>query len=96
MNFIENFTGYSDDTTEQSGCYLALKFDAPEGAEITIQVIGGISESEPVEVDSENMNVVVRIADSQTQNLKVTCTLDGHSDYAKVYHLNELELEEGK
>ena len=93
LHYVDDYTGYSEDTELQSGHYLALKFEATEGADITVQLIGGETDSDPVEVDDEDMNVVIRIEDPSVQRLKVASTLDGHSDYAKVYRMTGLVLE---
>lgn len=93
LHYVDDYTEYSEDTELQSGHYLALKFEATDGADIAVQLIGGETESDPVEVDDEDMNVVIRIEDPSVQRLKVTSTLDGHSDYAKVYRMTGLVLE---
>lgn len=69
-----------------------MKFEATEGATTTIQLIGGDVVRDPVELDSD-MNAVLKITDPSKQRLKIVSTLDGHSDFVKIYRLPGLVLE---
>lgn len=69
-----------------------MKFEATEGATTTIQLIGGDVVRNPVELDSD-MNAVLKITDPSKQRLKIVSTLDGHSDFVKIYRLPGLVLE---
>lgn len=87
MKYVTGYTGFSGDPELQKGNFLALKMTAAEGATTTVEVLGG--ESGPVTLDSD-MNVVVRIANKNTQKLKVVSTLDGES-ITKIYGLSSLK-----
>lgn len=89
LHYIENYTGFSSDVSEQSGNYLALKFGAESGAVTTVQVVNGTHG--PVELDSD-MNCVFRIADKSTQSIKVVSTKNGKST-TKTYSLTGLTVE---
>ena len=59
----------------QEGHYLALKFEASDGAVVTIQTIGGVDDTRVVTLDSD-MNAVIYVK-STKEKLRVTCTLNG-------------------
>lgn len=87
LKYVTEYTGFSGDPNEQEGHYLALKFEATEGATTTVEIIGG--DHGPVELDSD-MNIVCRIKNNH-QKIKVVTSLDGAS-ITKVYDLSTLEL----
>ncbi|MBQ6446468.1 MAG: hypothetical protein IJJ10_03265 [Bacillus sp. (in: Bacteria)] len=87
LNYVEGYTGFSGDPELQEGNFLALKFEATEGATTTVEILNGYSG--PVELDSD-MNWVGRIADNETQKIKVVSTLDGDS-ISKTFDLSLLE-----
>ena len=41
LNYVKNFTQYSEDASEQEGHFLALRFVIPTGATATVEVVGG-------------------------------------------------------
>lgn len=90
LKYVTGYTGYSGDVTKQSGNYLALNFDAPEGATTKIQLLGGSSGEKDM---TDDMYVVIRVANKNTQKLKVTSTLDGNT-VTKIYSLSALRIEE--
>lgn len=92
LYYVDDYTDFSPGTPAlQEGHYLALKFDAPEGATTTIQLLGAKITKEPQELDSD-MNCVLRITDPLKQKLKVVCTMDDHSATEKIYGMTGLKL----
>ncbi len=91
LNYVTGFTGFSGNPELQEGNFLALKFEHPDGATTTVEIIGGTSG--PVELDSD-MNWVGRIA-SNEQSIEVITTLtDGTTTITKEYNLTGLVLNE--
>lgn len=90
LKYVTGYTGFSGDEAEQSGNYLALKFEASDGATTTVQLLGGTHKN-PVTLDSD-MNCVFRITDRNTQRIKVVTTL-GDDTITKIYSLAGLSIE---
>lgn len=86
LKYVTGYTGFSNVTAEQSGNYLALKFEASTGATTTVQLSG----QEAVTLDND-MNCVLRVT-SKDQKLKVTTTL-GNDTVVKTFSLAGLVLE---
>lgn len=73
LNYVTGYTGFSGDTEEQSGNYLALKCTTEDsGDKITVELIGG-STGHPVTLGADR-NIVLRIANTTTQSVKVVAT----------------------
>lgn len=89
LHYVEGYTDFSSEPSQQSGNYLALKFTAPEDATTTVEVLEGTKG--PVTLD-EDMNIVLLIADEETQSVKVTVK-KGDETTEKVYGLTGLNLE---
>ena len=89
LHYVEDYLDFSSEPIQQSGNYLALKFSAPEDATTIVEVVGGTKG--PVVLD-EDMNIVLLIADEETQSVKVTVT-KGDETTEKVYGLTGLTLE---
>ena len=89
LHYVEDYLDFSSEPSQQSGNYLALKFTAPEDATTTVEVVGGTKG--PVTLD-EDMNIVLLIADEETQSVKVTVT-KGDDVSIKTYGLTGLTLE---
>lgn len=87
---MTDYTGFSGNTSEQSGNYLALKVetDSPD-AVVTVEIVGG--SKGPVTLD-EDMNIVCLIKDKNSQSIKVTVE-DGEDTTSKTYGLTGLTLE---
>lgn len=88
MKFVEGYTGFSGETELQSGNYLALAFEATEGAEITIELVGDERGAKTI----DDGFAVIRLTEN-TKPLKVTATLDGETA-TQTFDLTGLELEE--
>ena len=91
LRYVTGYTGFSGDEAKQSGNYLAVDIAAtPADATVTVEVIGGDSEGNPVTVDDGYL--VVRVADKK-QKLKVVAT-SGDNVIEKVYNFGSLKLKE--
>ena len=90
MKHVTGYTGFSSNTSEQEGNYLALKVDADsEDAIVTVELVGGTKG--PVTLD-DDMNIVLLIKNKDTQSIKVTTTHNRES-VTKTYGLSGLTLE---
>lgn len=90
MKHVTGYTGFSSNTSEQSGNYLALKIEAePAEAETVVELVGGTKG--PVALD-DDMNIVLLIKNKDTQSIKVTVD-DGDNSTTKTYGLTGLTLE---
>lgn len=86
LNYVEGYTGFSGDTDEQSGNYLALKFTAASDATTTVQK----SDSATATTLDSDMNCVFRITPN-TKYITVVTSRSGES-LTKVYDLSGLTL----
>ena len=86
---MTGFTNFSSTPAEQSGNYLALKFEHSGGATTTVEIVGGTKG--PVTLD-EDMNWVGLIKNKSTQSIKVVST-KGDESIEKTYTLTGLTLE---
>lgn len=86
---MTGFTNFSSEPSEQSGNYLALKFEHSEDATTTVEIVGGTKG--PVTLDSD-MNWVGLIKNKDTQSVKVVTT-KGDDSIEKTYALTGLTLE---
>lgn len=89
LNYVTGYTGYSGDTDLQSGYYIALKFDVPNGATTTIAALNNGGSGTPVDLGSDDY-AVGRIT---TKNAKivVSTTLAGVT-VSKTYSLRLLKF----
>ena len=88
---VSNYTGFNgSDLDEQSGHYLALKTEIPEGATITTQLVNG--KNGPVDITSDKF-CVYRITDKDTQLVKFTVSKDEETK-TSTYSLTGLTLNE--
>ena len=90
MKHVTGYTGFSSNTSEQEGNYLALKVDADsEDAVATVELVGGTKG--PVTLD-DDMNIVLLIKNKDTQSIKVTVD-NGENSTTKTCGLIGLTLE---
>ena len=90
MKHVTGYTGFSSNTSEQEGNYLALKVDADsEDAVATVELVGGTKG--PVTLN-DDMNIVLLIKNKDTQSIKVTVD-NGENSTTKTYGLIGLTLE---
>lgn len=89
LNYVTGYTGFSGDSAEQSGHYLALHVDtAVEGSTIVVELSG--SGQAPVTLDSDR-TAVLRIK-NKFQKIKITASKEGYDTVAKTYTLSGLTL----
>jgi hypothetical protein len=69
------------------GNYMALHCEVPNEDDVTITV----TVTNPVTLD-ESGDVVLRIADKDTQTITVVASKDGYNDVTKVFTLNKLTV----
>lgn len=88
LNYLTDYTGFSEDTDLQKGNFLALHISTPVPATITVQLTG---DEEATELDDDGI-AVLRIADKDTQTLTVVAA-NGVSTVTQEYDLSGLEVE---
>ena len=92
LNNVDGYIGFSGNVAEQSGHYLVLRADTGNASDtITVELVGG-TVGHPVTLDSDR-NIVLRIANTSTQSVKVVAT-DGKHTVTKSYSLTGLTLAE--
>ena len=90
LKYVTNYTGFSEDPTEQQGNYIALHIDTDvEGATIIAELIG--DSRGPVTLDSDR-TLIARIK-SKGQKIKVTASKEGYPTVEKTFTLAGLTLE---
>lgn len=89
LNYVTGYTGYSGDTDLQSGYYIALKLNVPNGATTTIAALNNGGSGNPVDLGSDDY-AVGRIT---TKNAKIviSTTLAGVT-VSKTYSLRLLKF----
>lgn len=70
---------------ESTGNYIALHAEVPDEEDVTITV----KVTNPVTLDDDG-NIVLRIADKDSQTITVVASKDGYDDVTKVYDLSGL------
>lgn len=91
LHYIDDYTGFSGDPTEQKGNYLAVVCEASEGDTITVELVNGLHG--PVTLDPDGI-LLVRVTDPATQKLIFTATGTDGTTEAQEYSLSGLTLEE--
>lgn len=90
LKYVTNYTGFSEDPTEQQGNYIALHINTDvEGATIVAELIG--DSRGPVTLDSDR-TLIARIK-SKGQKIKVTASKEGYPTVEKTFTLAGLTLE---
>lgn len=88
LKHVTEYTGFSNEVDEQSGNYLALKVEVPEGAEVTTELVNG--KNGPVNLSKDKF-CVYRISDKDKQKIKFTVSVNEES-ITKTYDLTGLTL----
>lgn len=87
--YVENYTGFSSNLSEQQGNYLALKVEADvTDAKLSTELLGGKS-GEKI-LDSDGL-IVFKVTNSDTQSVKISA-VKGNDSVVKVYSLKGVEL----
>lgn len=94
LKWVEGYTGFSSNTNEQTGNYLAIDIAAdPTTASTTCQLINGVSNPNPVQLTyPDDMWMVIRITDPSKQSIQVVSTLTTGEKTTKTYALTDLVL----
>ena len=91
LKYVTDYTGFNaTDNSEQSGNYLALSVEVPEGATVTTQLINGKKGSVDLTTDKF---CIYRITNKDTQKVKFTVT-KGNESKTETYSLSGLTLNE--
>lgn len=88
LKYVDDYSS-AFGTGEDSGNYIAIKFESDEDAIITAEVVNGIHG--PVTLDEDGI-LVARIADKSSQTIKIVASKDGKS-VTKIYTLDGLTCE---
>ena len=85
LKYVDDYSS-AFGTGEDSGNYIAIKFESDEDAIITAEVVNGVHG--PVTLDEDGI-LVARIADKSSQTIKIVASKDGNS-VTKIYTLDGL------
>ena len=90
LNYVTGYTGFSGDTNEQSGNYMALHIEVEDepDATITVELVGGIHG--PVVLDPDGL-IIFRIRSTE-QSIKITASKEGYDDTVQTFTLTGLTL----
>ena len=89
LKYVNDYTGFSSNPTEQAGNYLVLHCECEGADAITVELLGG--KHGPVTLDEDGL-IILKIANDH-QRVKVTASADGHESVTKTYTLTGLTLE---
>lgn len=89
LKYVTGYTGFSGETSEQSGHYLALKFNVPNDAVTTVQLLNNGGSGNVVTMDDDYLVALIR---SKNAKLVVNTTLAGVT-VSKTYSMRLLKLE---
>lgn len=88
LNYVSDYTGFSGDVALQSGNYLALHASVPDVEDVTITV----KLTNTVTLDADGQ-IVLRIADKDSQTVTVVASKDGYDSVTKVFSLSGLTVD---
>lgn len=89
LHYVQGYTGFSGNTDQQNGNYLALNLKPVEGTSIKFRIIGGNSLQK--DVPKGDNSLVLKIANND-QKIEFVTT-KGDETETKVYSLKDLILE---
>lgn len=92
LNYVTNYTGFSNDPGKQSGNFLALEVTTDPSSTVTYELVGGTDGVKTL--DEEDGILVVRVTNKDAQVVRITATT-GTETVVKNYALNELTLLNG-
>lgn len=90
LNYTTGYTGYSDDPAEQNGYFLALKYEASEGAEIFVKTIGGYHDELGEQQLDSDMQTLTRVKSNRMK--LVVRTVLGDESITKTLSFAGLKL----
>lgn len=87
LKYVTGYTGFSSDVSLQDGNFIAIHAAADvSGATITVTV------TNPVTLDADGI-AVLRIADKDSQTIRVVASKDGYTSAAQTFSLTGLVCE---
>lgn len=90
LNYVTDYTGFSNDEDEQSGYYLVLHCESTNGdSTIKVRLINGIYGETTLDEDGI---IILHIRDKNTQKVQITVSTTGYDDIVKVFKLTGLTL----
>ena len=89
LKYVGDYTGFSGDTSEQKGNYLALKCECEDADSIVAELVGGYHG--PVTLDSDGL-IVFKVANN-TQSVRITANKTGYEPVTKTYSLTGVKLD---
>lgn len=91
LKYVTGYTGFDSNPDNQEGNFIAFKSETPNLSTetITVEVLNGYSG--PVTLDSDGV-AILRIADKDTQSIKVTATRAGLTTWTKTYDISGLTV----
>lgn len=91
LRYLTDYTGFSDEVSEQGGNYLALRFSVPgiDDATITVTLVGG--EQEPVAVGTGGIFIFRITSTDQTIAVRVSAPYRRAAN--RTYDLRNITLE---
>ena len=93
LHYVKDYTGFSSDDSSNDGNFLALTFNAPEDATVTVTFIGANTTPSPVVLEPGDRSCVFRISNKDTQSIKAEFVY-GDENQTVTYTLIGLVLEE--
>lgn len=92
LKYVTGYTGFDSNPDNQVGNFIAFKSETPNLSTetITVEVVNGYSG--PVTLDSDGV-AILRIADKDTQSIKVTATRAGLTTWTKTYDISGLTVQ---
>lgn len=88
LNYVSDYTRFSGDVALQSGNYLALHASVPDVEDVTITV----KLTNTVTLDDDGQ-IVLRIADKDSQTVTVVASKEGYDSVTKVFSLSGLTVD---
>lgn len=88
LKYVDDYTGFSGDTSLQTGNFIVIHAEVPDVEGVTISV----KVTNPVTLDEDGI-AVLRIADKSTQTITVVASKEGYDSVTKVYSLTGLTCE---
>lgn len=91
LNYVSDFTGFSDKSYEQVGNFLALDVKTNVGsADVTVELLGGTS---PICKKDESGAWVMRVTNVKSQSIRISA-IDGRDSKTQIYALSDLQVKD--
>ena len=91
LKYVSGYTGFSSNVEEQSGHYIAMRYDpTPSDGEVHVTLLNGTVGERTLD---EDHIMVARIKDASTQKIQVRVTTDNAESEKFIYDISGLTLE---